>query len=173
MAEDDGEMPMVGSFNPWAYFRLGQAKPIYMNGRDHVAGQEGIMRFVDHQESNSYYEYSDICDMLDAIRDMHLRAGYPGPPKDKPLVNIAMVALSERRRELPAGQRASVVAPEAEVRQIEHRAWEAAREPKLEAARAEAALEFIAEHDHGVVAMTEDSAFALGRKVPASKKMLR
>ena len=81
---------------------MGQAKLVYMDGRDHGADQEEILRFVDHQACNSYYEYSDICDMLVAIRDMHLRAGYPGPLKDKPLVNVAMIDLSERRREPPA-----------------------------------------------------------------------
>jgi len=35
--------------------------------RGHGADQKEILRFVDHQACNSYYEYSDICDMLDAI----------------------------------------------------------------------------------------------------------
>ena len=95
---------------------MGQAKSIYIDGRDHGADQEEIPRFVDHQARDSYYEYPDICGMLGAIRDRHLRAGHPFPLKDKPLVNAAMIGLSEGRRKPPAWQRASVTA---EMRQIE------------------------------------------------------
>ena len=116
MAEDDGGKATIEGFRPWAYFRFGQAKSVYMNGQDNGADQEEILKFVDHQACNSYYEYPDICDMLGAIRDRHLRAGYPGPLKDKLLVKGAMIDLSEGRRKPPAWQRASMVA---EMRQIE------------------------------------------------------
>ena len=116
-----------------------------MDGRDPEADQEKNLRFVDHKAFNSYCEYSAICVMLVAIRDEHLRAGLPNPLKDKPLVNIAMIDLSERRRETPDWEREPVAASEAETRQIER---EAAREVELgrelEAARPEAAAEFIA-----------------------------
>ena len=146
-----------------------------MDGRGPEADQEKILRFVDHKAFNLNYEHSVIYDMPVVIRDKHLRAGLPdGPPKVKQLVNIAIIDLSETRRETPAWLRASVAALEAEARQIEREAArEAVMDLKLEAARAEVASEFVAEHDREAVAMAEDRANALGRKIPASKGMLR
>ena len=128
MAEVDGGKVAIGPFKHWLCYCYGARTPVYLNGRDPEADQEVTQRLVDHKASNSYYEYSAICVVLVAIRDEHLRAGFPNPLKDKPLVNTAMVDLSERRREAPAWWRAPVAASEAEARQIEP---EAAREVEL------------------------------------------
>ena len=75
-----------------------------------------------------------------AMRDKHVRAGFPDPLEEKPLVNIAVIGLSGMRREISAWLRESVAAWEAEARQIESEAArEAVMELKLEAARVEAA----------------------------------
>ena len=85
-----------------------------------------------------------------------------------------MIGLSERRRQTPASLRSPVAASEAEARQVER---EVEREAEMVlmfgAARAEAVLEFIAERDREPLAMSEDRAHALGRKIPASKGMPR
>ena len=105
MAEKDGGKATIEPFEHCLYYSNGARRPgtVYLDGRGPEADKEEVLRFVDHKAFNSYYEYSAICGMLVAIRDEHLRAGFSNPLKDKPLVNIAVIDLSERRRETPLG----------------------------------------------------------------------
>ena len=92
----------------------------YLDGQGPWADKEEILRFLAHKAFITYCDYPAICDMLDAIRDEHLRMGLPNPLTDKPLVKIAMEDISEMRRETPAWWRASEAAAKAEARQIGH-----------------------------------------------------
>ena len=55
MAEDDGGKATIGSFKHWLCYRYGAGKPVFLDGRDPGADQEGVLRFVDHRAFNSYY----------------------------------------------------------------------------------------------------------------------
>ena len=167
MAAEDGGKATIEPFKHGSRYCYGARRPVYLDSRDPEADQEGILRSVGHKAFNPYSKYSAICGMPVAIREEHLRAGFPNPLKDKPLVYIAMVGPSERRRKTPAWWRASVAALEAEARQIEREAaWEVELGLELEAARPEAAAEFTAAPDREAVARTEDRTHALWSKAP-------
>ena len=85
-----GDMAEEDVFVHWRCYCRGVRRSVYLDGQGPWADKEEILRFLAHKAFITYCDYPAICDMLDAIRDEHLRMGLPNPLTDKPLVKIAM-----------------------------------------------------------------------------------